>query len=126
MNRKECERYIAETYKAEAETPWVKYPNYIVFRHSNNQKWFALLLNVPGEKLGLPADGTVEIINLKCDPLLAGSLKAQPGVYPAYHMNKERWISVLLDGSVADDLLKTLLDMSFELTASSPQKRKTI
>ena len=44
MNRKECERYIAETYKAEAETPWVKYPNYIVFRHSNNQKWFALLL----------------------------------------------------------------------------------
>ncbi len=117
MNRKELERYIAETYNSEAKAPWMKNPNHLVFCHRNNQKWFALLIEVPGEKLGLAGDGMVDIVNLKCDPILAGSLRTEPGIYPAYHMNKERWISVLLDSSVAEETLKILLDMSFHLTA---------
>ena len=53
MNREVLEKFISATYHADAEFPWVKYPNYIVFRHRNNQKWFALVLEVPKEKLGL-------------------------------------------------------------------------
>lgn len=124
MNRKELERYITETYNAEAESPWVKSPEYIVFRHSNNRKWFAVIMTVQGAKLGLTDRGSMDIVNLKCDPLLAGSFRNDAGIYPAYHMNKERWISVALDGSVDDEKLCFLLDMSYELTAAKGRKRK--
>ena len=59
----------------------------------------------------------VDILNVKCDPVLSGSLRIQPGILPAYHMNKENWISILLDGTVDVKQIFTLLDMSFELTA---------
>lgn len=55
-------------------------------------------------------------MNVKVDPLLTGSLRTQRGILPAYHMNKERWISVLLDGSVPLEQALALLDMSYALT----------
>lgn len=100
-----------------------KLPTNIVFRHSGNRKWFAVLIEVSGRKLGLPTDKPVDIVNLKCDPILAASLKQEPGIYPAYHMNKERWISVALDGSVPVETLELLLNMSFDLTAPPLRKR---
>lgn len=51
MNRVELETYIAETYNAEKDFPWVKHSNYAVFRHSNNQKWFALNMDVSKVKM---------------------------------------------------------------------------
>lgn len=104
MNREVLEKFISATYHADAEFPWVKYPNYIVFRHRNNQKWFALVLEVPKEKLGLSEQGMLDILNVKCDPIMIGSLRTEPGIYSAYHMNKESWVSVALDGSVNDEI----------------------
>lgn len=69
MNRTELETYISETYGADPEYPWIKYPEYMVFRHGNNQKWFALIMNVPKDKLGLSEDGSLDILNVKCDPV---------------------------------------------------------
>ena len=70
----------------------------------------------------MDGDGTAEIINLKCQPALIGSLRERDGFYPAYHMNKDQWLSVRLDGSVADDELKSLIDLSFELTQKKQKK----
>ncbi len=53
MKRAELESFIMETYNAETDYPWLKYPNYEVFRHCNNRKWFALIMDVPKNKLGL-------------------------------------------------------------------------
>lgn len=117
MNRSQLEQYITDAYASEAETPWRKHPSHIVFRHSNNQKWFALLLDIPEQKLGLSADGMVDVVNLKCDPLLTGSQGGTRGFSGLPYEHKERWLSVLLDGSVVDETMKMLLDMSFELTA---------
>lgn len=122
MNRTELEEYIQNTYSAEPDYPWVKYPDYEVFRHSNNKKWFALIMDVPKNKLGLQGEEVLQVVNLKCDPILLGSLLKDKGFFPAYHMSKANWITVSLDGSVEDEKLKILLDMSFEATA--PQIRK--
>ena len=117
MKRGEWKEYIAGTYGVEPDFPWARFPNHMVIRHEQNRKWFALLMSIPGSKLGIPGDQTVDILNLKCDPLLTGSLRREPGFYPAYHMNKETWITAALDGSAEEERIKQLLHMSFYLTA---------
>ena len=124
MNRNELETFIMETYNADADYPWFKYPNYEVFRHCNNQKWFALIMDVPKKKLGLQSEEILDVVNFKCDPLLIGSLREESGFFPAYHMSKDSWINVALDGSVSDDKIKMLLDMSYQATAPKTHKKK--
>ena len=102
----------------------MKYPNFAVFRHANNQKWFALVMDVPKDKLGLPGIDPISVVNLKCDPVLIGSLRSEPGFFPAYHMNKDGWISVALDGSVPDEKTKMLLDMSYGMTAPKMRTKR--
>ena len=124
MNRTELKQFITENYNAEADYPWLKSPNYEVFRHSNNQKWFALIMDVPKDKLGLHGSEPLDVVNFKCDSILIGSLRGEPGIFLAYHMNKEQWITVALDGSVSDDKIKMLLDMSYQATAPKARKKK--
>lgn len=83
-------------------------------------------MNLPMSKFGLSEDKTVDVVNLKCDPIMTGSLHKENGIYPAYHMNKSYWISVLLDGTVDDEKLKYLLDISFDLTNSKIRNKRKI
>ena len=124
MNRAELKRFILENYNVESDFPWMKHPNYEVFRHSNNQKWFALIMDIPKNKLGLQGSDLLDVVNLKCDTLLIGSLRCEPGFFPAYHMNKDSWITVALDGSVSDDKIKMLLDASYDATTPKARPKK--
>ena len=87
---------------AEPEHLWAKFPRYAVLRHSENAKWFAVFLEFPGTRLGLERPESVDILDVKCGPLLAGSLLGVPGILPAYHMNKSNWVTLLLDGSLPE------------------------
>jgi len=84
MDRSEWKQYILETYHAVSDRPWPRYPNHEVFRHPGNRKWFALMMEVPGAKLGLPERGMLDILNLKCDPVLIASLRGAPGIFPVH------------------------------------------
>lgn len=123
MTKMELSSYIMEQYGAGPDFPWIKYLNYAVFRH-NDKKWFALVMDVPKEKLGVQGDGHLDIVNLKCDPILIGSLLLEPGFFPAYHMNRENWISVALDRSVPEEKLKMLIAMSYDLTGAAKKKNR--
>ena len=116
MNRQELEKYIVENYGVKPEYPWSKHPTFAVFRHESNQKWFAVIMTIDKSKLGIKEEGRMDVVNVKCVPNLAVSTWEQQGIYPAYHMNKEHWLTVALDGSVLDDNLKFLLALSFDLT----------
>ncbi len=116
MNREEFINYTLENYICKADNPWKKSPDYTVFRHPGNKKWFALIMRIPKSYLGFPEEGSIDIVNMKCDPMLIGSLLQEEGFYRAYHMNKEHWITVALDGSAEDEEIKMVLDMSFEAT----------
>ena len=109
-------RYAREALDTEPDCPFSGDTQTLVLRHADSGKWFALLMRVRADRLTLKRSGEVEIMNVKVDPLLTGSLRTQRGILPAYHMNKERWISVLLDGSVPLEQALALLDMSFSLT----------
>ena len=116
MQPQALQTFIAREYAAEPDYPWQKYPEYAVFRHSNG-KWFALLMKISAEKIGRNAkEGEIWVVNLKNRPEQIGDLRMLAGIYPAYHMNKEHWISLNLK-EIPDDLLKSLVDESFRLTA---------
>ena len=117
-------RYAAEQYGTLPEYPWARLPDHAVLRRQNNRKWFALLMPVGRDKLGLPGDGMVDVLNVKCDPLLTGALRREPGILPAYHMNKDKWISVLLDGTVPQEEIFRLIDLSYQLTGAAARRKK--
>ena len=124
MNRRELEEFISSAYGVDAEYPWARYPGNAVFRHRSNQKWFALVMDIPKSKLGLEGEGSLDVLNLKCDPLLIGSLREERGFFPAYHMSKTSWMTVALDGSVEDEKLKWLLGLSYDLTGVKKKRRQ--
>lgn len=53
MNREELEAYILNHHSTEPDYPWADTPRAAVFRHASNRKWFALVTEVPRDKLGL-------------------------------------------------------------------------
>jgi len=69
-------------------------------------------------------DGPYISLNLKCDPALARELRAEyPAITPGYHMNKEHWNTVVLDGSISDERVLWMIDHSYELVAKGLSKR---
>lgn len=115
MNRREITEFIENSFGVEGERLWAKFPDYVVFRNRKNKKWFALLADVERSRAGLDGDGKTDIINLKCDPVFIGSLLHNEGFMPAYHMNKNSWISIILDGRVGGDEIRDLICLSYEI-----------
>ena len=123
------ERVVArleESYGAVAEHLWTKYPDFAVFRHPISRKWFALLMELAGNKVGLAGGAPVWVLDVRCGPILSASLVSEKGFAPAYHMNKTTWISVLLDGTLSDERIDFLIDLSYDAAApKSGSKAKT-
>ena len=125
MDRQTVFDYIRKKYKMLPEYPWQKYDNNTVFRHPDNKKWFVLVMGVQRIKLGIAGDAYVDVVNLKIEDMFYRDLIIrEDGIMPAYHMNRKHWITVLLDGTVTDDRVFELIDMSFLATASAKKKEK--
>lgn len=124
FKRAEMLSYAKEIYGTEPDYPFPGDFDSAVLRHQSNKKWYALIMNIAKKQIGIGGDETVDVINLKCDQNLIGSLIRKNGYFPAYHMNKLNWITVLLDGSISKEELTILLDMSFEMTAKKIRSKK--
>lgn len=121
MTDKICE-YAKKKYGSDREFLW-KNSNNSVIRRNDNKKWYAVFITVPRFRLGLEGNEPIDIADIKCDPIIAGSLRSKHGFLPAYHMNKSNWITVLLDGSIPLDEIFPLIDMSYNLADSAKRKR---
>lgn len=114
MDREEIFEYVKKQYGTTPEYLWKSSPDSAVLRHKNG-KWYAVIMNVEKSKLGLSEDGTVEIMNVKCDPEMTSMIIQTYGFLPGYHMNKQHWITILLDGMVSESKILDFLDMSYDL-----------
>ena len=124
MNRKKTEEYIKNQYGIEPDFPWDGDFVTAVFRHKDNRKWFALIMRVSGDRIGLDTNEPVDCMNLKIDdPMLLDMLIHEKGIIPAYHMNKQHWITVFLDGTVKDKKVTDLIDLSYSVTAGKKKRR---
>ena len=123
MTKEALEAHILETYGVEKDYPFSEDDIY-VYRHTAGRKWFGLVMRVPYRKLGVEREGDADVLNVKCGPLLQGSYRSEPGVFPAYHMNKEHWLSVLLDGTASDRTVEELVAISYRLTKKTVRAKK--
>ena len=111
------EKYIAflrERFGAQPDFPWADTPDFCVFR-AENQKWFALIMKIKYKQLGLSGDEEVWVVNMKADADKIASLIDKKSIFPAWHMNKKHWITILLTAATDFDRLCALTERSFEL-----------
>lgn len=108
-------RYVREKYRGELEFLWERSPRNAVFRRRDNAKWFAALLSVQKQKLGLHGDGIIEIIDLRMRPEDIVELTDGKRYFPGYHMNKKHWITICLDDSVSREEICSRIDDSYLL-----------
>ncbi len=111
-----------EQYSTEAEYLWARTPNFGVLRHPNG-KWYAVVMDIPRSKLGLSGGELMDVMNVQVDPAMSGSLRQQAGIFPGYHMNKEKWITVALDGTIDMEQIAILLDISYQIAGRKGRKR---
>lgn len=126
MIKQEFLRYCLDMYGTSPDYPFDENFETVVLRHTSNKKWFALVMRVSRRKFGLNSDEVIDVVNLKLPTEMFGSFGAMDGVYPAYHMNKLHWISVLLP-EAPDDVVRFLVSVSFEATKDKhkPQNDRT-
>lgn len=112
-------RYIEQKYYSQPEFLWEKFPSFAVLRVKDKKDWFALLGKVEIKKLKKEGEGVVEILNLKNEPDKIKTLIASDSAYPAYHMNKTHWCSLILNDALKDEDIFLLIDESYHLASCS-------
>ena len=123
MDKQRFLQYCFDVYGTSPDYPFDEDFETAVLRHSDNRKWYALVMRIPRRKLGLPSDESADVVNLKLPTDMFGSFGSEDGVYPAYHMNKLHWISVILQDA-PDDVINFLTNVSFEATKDKRKRKK--
>ena len=122
MTKQQFLDYCLRTYATSPDYPFGDWNESAVLRHADNQKWYAIAMRVSRRKLGQDRDEAVDVVNLKLPAEMFGSFGAADGVYPAYHMNKLHWISVLLSDA-PDEVVEFLVNASFEATKTKKTRK---
>ena len=123
MTKQQFLSYCLNTYGTSPDYPFDEDFETAVLRHADNRKWYAIVMRVSRRKFGFDSDEVIDVVNLKLPTEMFGSFGVADGVYPAYHMNKLHWISVLLPDA-PDDVVQFLTNVSFEATRAKPKRAK--
>ena len=113
---KQVIKYIKDKYNDELEFLWKKSPNNAIVRRKTSAKWYAVFLTISKNKLGFASNKIVEILNLHLRPQKAEELIMSGKYFPAYHMNKYHWNSIILNGTVPNEDIKNMIEDSYEMT----------
>ncbi len=112
---REIIKYINDKYGDELEFLWKKFDNNAIIRRKDNKKWYILFISLPKKKLALKGENIVEIIDIRVEYSRLIKLLDKKHYFPAYHMNKKSWMTILLDGTLDDKDLFQLIDESYLL-----------
>jgi len=118
MNRKEVEKFIAQEYGVKPDYLWDGDYITAALRHPDTKRWFGVLMRIPATKLGIDSESDADILDIKLDPdfILELQENLPKQYYPAYHMNKKHWVTVLLSDQTDHELLESLIHESFRIT----------
>ncbi len=108
--------YANQKYGDDPEYLWEDTPDCCVLRRKDNNKWYAVIMTVGGNKFGRGTQKD-EVIDVRVAPEKLDEIEDGVRYFRGYHMNKKHWMTVVLDGSVAEDEIFSLLDDSYALAA---------
>lgn len=123
MTKQEFLNRCFDSYGTSPDYPFEKDFETAVLRHSDTRKWYAIVMRVSRRKFGFESDEVIDVVNLKLPTEMFGSFREVDGVYPAYHMNKLHWISLLLPDA-PKDVISFLTNASFAATKTKIKSRK--
>ncbi len=107
---------IFNQFGEKSDNPFSKADHIAVYRHSMNQKWYALVMNIKESLLtkGIKEEDSpnIEILNIKIDSSKYDDIHKLKGVFPAYHMNHTQWVSIMLNDSLKDEQIMELIEVS--------------
>lgn len=106
---------VKELFQDKPEFLWEDTPNAGVFREPNKHKWYGIIMEIDKSKLDNKNKGLVDVLNVKLEPEEILELLKSEGFYKAYHMNKKYWISIVLDETVSDEKIISLIKKSHSL-----------
>ena len=116
MAKQEFFKHCLDTYSTSPDYPFDEGFETVVLRHADNRKWYAIVMRISRCNFGFDNDDVIDVVNLKLPTEMFELFGVADGVYPAYHMNKLHWISVLL-ADAPDDVVQFLVNVSFEATS---------
>ncbi len=124
MTLEEFGKEILARYDAEHDHTFEGDPSVNVYKRPDTKKWFAVTKNIGRRYLGLEGSGRIDILNVKLGSRLAASLRKQEGFMPGWRMDQDRWVTILLDGTVPDEEIWSYVDMSYEIASKAKGRRK--
>ena len=107
--------YIQAKFSVEPDYPWPDDAPYSFVFRCPNKKWFALVMRIKFRQLGLSGDEDVWVVNMKAEQNAVPNLVDHTSIFPAWHMNKKHWITVLLTAATDFEKLCELTAKSYEL-----------
>lgn len=122
--REQILAYVQQKYGTEPWYPWPEYPGHCPLKIPETGKWYGIVMTVTARQLGLPQPGNLDILNVKLPPDQVTELCDRKQFFPAYHMHKKYWLTVLLDGSVPLIRVEELLAASYALVAKKRSKKR--
>ena len=108
-------KYCKDKYSVSPEFLWKKIPLGAVLRKPSSQKWFAVLMKIKSQSIGIHNNEIIEILNIKLDPAQINILIDFQKFFPAYHMNKKSWLTICCNNCDKADKILSLIDTSYSL-----------
>jgi len=105
-------RMAEKEFNERPDYPFANKEEGIVLRREDNKKWYLIFLHPKGSALGLEKE-RVNLIDIRIEkdsPEIDGER-----IYPAYHMNKHSWCSILLDDAWNDEEIFSYIKKSREM-----------
>lgn len=112
--KQELLSYAKEYFQTMPEYPWEGI-SHCVLKSAVKKKWYAIFMRTPYQTLGIERKGSIDIVNVKANPSLITQLIDKQRYFPAYHMNKKYWVTILLDRNTDIEKAKELLRGSYSL-----------
>ena len=108
--------YVKAKYDNDLEFLWKRSPKNAIWRNQNNRKWYGAVLVISKNKLKIESNEMVEILDLRDQKNDIKNIIDNYKIFPGYHMNKDNWITIILDGRVELEEIYQLIDNSYQLS----------